>query len=200
MSGSRRKRAAASVLLAAVVISATVWGYLMDRDPAGSVKRSFPGIPDDLALTDETHDAALHEYVWSDEARSIRVRESRDVDAAQAGELMEARSHLFEALFETFRPPYPGFVDNGMTRCPPDLLPRKSSVNTTDMWRIGYATTANRRYVIGGCTTETTELMAAYVIVYCADRRVFYEAWYFSERDGHGAAPEVFIEAVRCGY
>jgi hypothetical protein len=61
-----------------------------------------------------------------------------------------------------------------------------------------YETTANERFVYGGCTTETTFYASAYVIVYCEGSRSFHEIKLFTPRGERSPDFAAFIGSVAC--
>ena len=155
------------------------------------------GAPPGLDLTEDLDQGGDRLRTWKSATDLLRTRSRAGVSPADGERLVHQREALMDSLFEAVVSPYTSPAV-GRQECPESQRPRLTRRSDDAILLSAYETTANERFVFGGCTTETTFYDAAYVIVYCEGNGSFHELKLFTPRKEPSPGFSDFIASVAC--
>lgn len=154
-------------------------------------------LPEGASLTRDEAVEGGRVRVWKT-ARDVAAIDSHDeVDAQGADRLFRDKEMLMQGLFSLPPSPYPGALTNRQP-CQEKFRPRLSRRDDIRGKLTAWETTSNDRFVLGGCTEETTTMKAAYALLFCRATRTFHEVRYFTPRQNPTRDPGAFIDALAC--
>ncbi len=165
-------------------------------DPFGDYTRLLHLPPGDTEIK-QGKDPSTSTFVWEDGSSLVAINTFLSMSDDEAARLLADKKLLMDSLFEEHRSPYAGNSTNKES-CPKAFLPIIHDFSSNDMKLLAYETAANRRFVFGGCTAETRELLAVYALMYCPERETFLEVRFFTPPAHPLMSPKAFIDLLRC--
>ncbi|MFH1465204.1 MAG: hypothetical protein ABIO70_12535 [Pseudomonadota bacterium] len=154
-------------------------------------------VPPGLEPTRDTEQAGDRLRAWESAADVLRARSRAGVPAADGERLVHEREALMDSLFEPVVSPYTSPAV-GRQECPEEQRPKRTRRSDDTILVSAYETTANERFVYGGCTTETTFYASVYVLVYCRGSGGFHELKLFTPREAPSPGFADFIASLTC--
>ena len=128
---------------------------------------------------------------------SVFITAYKGLEGDHARNFFNDKRLLMDSLYMVARSPYPGLLTSN-DECPKEFQPVIHKVENDEMTVLGYEVSANKRFVFGGCTNETSELAAAYILVHCHELNMVAEVRFFTPAESLSLTPRAVIDSVGC--
>jgi hypothetical protein len=139
----------------------------------------------------------IRRVIWESSIDRLEIRVTPVVGELAARRLVSDREHLLSAVFEQ---PYSTYKLGPMSkrRCPDGLRPVPVDLQHDALRGHAYLLAATEDYVFGGCSSESAELVAAYVNVWCPGAVEVFELRYYAARSQGRGYRQRFLDSLAC--
>jgi hypothetical protein len=154
-------------------------------------------LANERVLQSDVERDGIRRLIWESPFDRLEIRVTPVAGERAAARLVADREHLLKAVFEQ---PYSTYKLGPMSkrRCPDGLRPVPVDLHDNDLRGHAYFLAATGDYVFGGCSSESAELVSAYVNVWCLSAGEVFELRYYAALPLGSSARQRLIDSLSC--